>query len=130
VFTDIVHVSIMLHTPLPFIPSISPSLYLPPSPRPRRKRVVFEQQGRSSTWISKLTIAAQMADKHEIEPTAMKPPKEFRETVKIGSASSWDKNILSLFHVGFDRNTFADLENVIDSKYFRPPSTDESCEGK
>lgn len=49
----------------------------------------------------------QMADKHEAAPTAVKPPKEFRETVKIGSASSWDKNIVSLFHVLEVREAFA-----------------------
>ena len=60
----------------------------------------------------------------ETTSTAMKKPKEFRETVKIGSASSWDKNILSLFHVGFDQKDYAELRNFIDDKYFRAPDDD------
>jgi hypothetical protein len=67
----------------------------------------------------------QMADKHEAMPTAIKPPKEFRESVKIGSASSWDKNILSLFHVQFDRNTFTELKHFISADYFEAPVDDE-----
>ena len=70
-----------------------------------------------------------MSGKHEVAPTALNPRKEFRETVKIGSASAWDKNILSLFHVRFDRNSFADLRGFIDSKYFEPPSTEDNCDG-
>jgi hypothetical protein len=66
-----------------------------------------------------------MADKHETEPTALKLPKEFRETVKLGSASSWDKNILSLFHVGFDRHVFSDLRHFLNGRYFQPHSDDE-----
>ena len=57
-------------------------------------------------------------------PTAMRPPKEFRETIKIGSASSWDKNILSQFHVGFNRNDFGNIRDFIDEKYFRAPDHD------
>ena len=66
-----------------------------------------------------------MAEKQEVAPTALKVPKEFRETVKIGSASSWDKNILSLFHVGFERDNFADLKQFVDAKYFEPPTDNE-----
>jgi hypothetical protein len=66
-----------------------------------------------------------MANKHEAAPSALKPPKEFRETVKIGSASSWDKNILSLFHVSFDRSKFYNLQDFLDAKYFQPPSVDD-----
>jgi hypothetical protein len=66
-----------------------------------------------------------MAQKHEVAPTASTVPKEFRETVKIGSASSWDKNILSLFHVGFERDDFADLKKFVDARYFDPPTDDE-----
>ena len=66
-----------------------------------------------------------MAEKHETKPSAFKPPKEFRETVKIGSASSWDRNILSLFHVDFDRNVYSDLSDFLDTKYFETPSDDE-----
>ena len=36
-----------------------------------------------------------MADKHETAPAGVKPLKEFRDSVKIDSASSGD-NILSL----------------------------------
>src|SRR5947207_7564861 len=66
-----------------------------------------------------------MANKHETAPTAPKPPKEFRETVKIGSASSWDKVTLKLFHVAFDRNRFSNLRDFIDSTYFQPPTDDQ-----
>ena len=52
--------------------------------------------------LSVLTVALQMANKHETAPTAVKPPGEFRETIKIGSASSWDKVTLDLFHVNFN----------------------------
>lgn len=67
----------------------------------------------------------QMADKHDAAPTAVKPPKEFRETVKIGSASSWDKNIVSLFHVSFDRAELSNLRNFLDVKHFQLPSIDD-----
>lgn len=70
-----------------------------------------------------------MSERHEVAPTALKSKKEFRETIKIGSASAWDKNILSLFHVGFDRKSYADLGGFIDSKYFETPSTEENCDG-
>ena len=67
-----------------------------------------------------------MAGEHDLR-TAPKPPKEFRETVKIGSASSWDKNILTLFHVMFDRTEFSDLRDFLDARYFRTPDEDEEC---
>src|SRR5438045_9573914 len=66
-----------------------------------------------------------MADKHESAPTALKSPKEFRETVKIRSASSWNKVTLKLFHVAFDRNRFSDLREFVDSTYFLPPADDQ-----
>lgn len=71
------------------------------------------------------SVAVKMADKHELVPTALKPPKEFRETVKIGSASSWDKITLQLFHVAFDRNRFSSLRDFIDSTYFQSPTDDQ-----
>lgn len=66
-----------------------------------------------------------MSEKQEAKPSTLKPTKEFRETVKIGSASSWDKNILSLFHVAFDRNVYSDMRDFLDGKYFETPSDDE-----
>jgi hypothetical protein len=72
-------------------------------------------------------IVLQMEDKREAAPSAMKPPKEFRQTVKIGSASSWDKDILSLFHVSFDRMTSSDLAHFLNPQYFRPPEADDDC---
>jgi hypothetical protein len=66
-----------------------------------------------------------MAEKHEVAPTALTGPRSFRETVKIGSASSWDKNILALFHVSFERKSFTDLEEFVDRQYFGPPDDDE-----
>jgi len=70
-----------------------------------------------------------MANKHDATPTAMKPPGEFRETIKIGSASSWDKVTLDLFHVLFTKTRYTDLRgsNYIDKKYFEPPSVHEKC---
>jgi hypothetical protein len=70
-----------------------------------------------------------MADKHEAEPTAMKPPSEFRETVKIGSASSWDKVTLELFHVAFKKTRYTELRGskFIDERYFEAPSENEEC---
>jgi hypothetical protein len=70
-----------------------------------------------------------MANKHETAPTAMKPPGEFRETVKIGSASSWDKVTLDLFHVEFNKSDTSDLRssNFIDKSYFDPPVEGEQC---
>ena len=71
-----------------------------------------------------------MSDKQATVPTAMKPPKEFRETIRIGSASSWDKNILSLFHVAFDPSKFSDLQLFLDPRYFQRPAEDEEfCQG-
>lgn len=68
-----------------------------------------------------------MAEKHESTPSAMRPSKEFRQRVVIGSASSWDKNILSLFHVAFDRMTCSDLRQFLDAKYFESPGEDQDC---
>jgi hypothetical protein len=68
-----------------------------------------------------------MADKHDTAPTAMKPPKEFRENVVIRSASSWDKVTLALFHVAFDRYELSNLQNFLDVRYFEPPKVDEEC---
>src|SRR5438045_3507867 len=76
-----------------------------------------------------LIVAQQMSDKHEAAPTAMKPPGEFRDTVKIGSASSWNKVTLSLFHVDFNKAKYSDLRTskFITEKYFQPPTKDEEC---
>jgi hypothetical protein len=70
-----------------------------------------------------------MASKHETAPTALKPPGEFRETVKIGSASSWDKVTLELFHVMFNKAEYTELRGskYIDQRYFEAPSEDEEC---
>jgi hypothetical protein len=70
-----------------------------------------------------------MANKHEMTPTAMKPSGEFRETVKIGSASSWDKVTLDLFHVDFKKTDISDLRgsNFIARSYFDPPVEGEQC---
>ena len=69
-----------------------------------------------------------MAEKHEAAPSAMKPSsQEFRQTIKLGSASSWDKNILSLFHVDFDQSKHSPLEHVINAKYLQPPTPGEDC---
>ena len=66
-----------------------------------------------------------MAEKYEATSSALTAPREFRETVKIGSASSWDKNILALFYVSFERKSFAYLEEFVDRRYFEPPNDDE-----
>lgn len=72
-----------------------------------------------------------MAEKHEAAPTtSLATIKAFRETIRIGSASSWDKNILSLFHVAFEKDSFADLRRVIDSRYFEPPDDDEEARNR
>jgi hypothetical protein len=70
-----------------------------------------------------------MANKHEAEPTAMKPPGEFRETVKVGSASSWDKVTLELFHVMFKKTDYTELRGskYIDARYFKSPPENEKC---
>jgi hypothetical protein len=74
-----------------------------------------------------LMVALRMAEQREAMPSAIKPSKEFRQTVRIGSASSWDKNILSLFHVAFDQATTSDIQLFLDPKYFQPPAADEDC---
>jgi hypothetical protein len=76
-----------------------------------------------------LTVVLQMANKHETAPSIIKPPGEFRETVKIGSASSWDKVTLDLFHVDFNKTDTSDLRgsNFIDKRYFDLPTEDEQC---
>src|SRR6202035_4484843 len=70
-----------------------------------------------------------MASKHETAPTALKPPGEFRETVKIGSASSWDKVTLELFHVNFNKTEYTELRgsNYVDERYFEAPPENEKC---
>jgi hypothetical protein len=74
-----------------------------------------------------LIVAAQISDKHEAAPTAKKPPKEFRETIVIGSASSWNKITLTLFHVAFYQDAYSDLRGFLDPKYYDPPSNGEQC---
>ena len=76
-----------------------------------------------------LSLAALMAEKHEFAPTASTVPKEFRATVKIGSASSWDKNILALFHVDFQKNSISDLREFVGENYFEPPTDEETRQG-
>jgi hypothetical protein len=68
-----------------------------------------------------------MADKHGVAPTAKKPPGEFRETIKLGSASAWDKVTLKLFHVVFNKNRYSELQgsNYIDKRYFETPADSE-----
>jgi hypothetical protein len=70
-----------------------------------------------------------MANKHEEEPTALKPPSEFRETVKIGSASSWDKVTLELFHVAFKKTQYTELRGskYLHERYFEAPPENEKC---
>ena len=46
-----------------------------------------------------------MAEEHENRPS-LKKEKKYRQVVKLGSASSWDKFNLDLFHV--DTNAFPD----------------------
>jgi len=74
-----------------------------------------------------LTIALQVADKHEAEPSVVKPSDHFNQTIKLGSASSWNRNILSLFHVGFDQSEFSSLDKILDAKYLKPPEKHEDC---
>lgn len=67
-----------------------------------------------------------MAEKHEVMPTTLKVHKEFRRDCEDWSASSWDKNILSLFHVdSLKTDNFADLRTFIDARYFEPTTDDE-----
>jgi hypothetical protein len=87
---------------------------------PRVALVVFEE----------LTLAALMTEKHETAPTRLAVNKTFRETIKIGSASSWDKNVLNLFHVKFEKDSFADLREIVDSRYFEPPDGDEEARNR
>jgi hypothetical protein len=47
-----------------------------------------------------LMVALRMAEQREAMPSAIKPSKEFRQTVRIGSASSWDKNISFIISCG------------------------------
>jgi hypothetical protein len=51
-----------------------------------------------------------------VAPTAKKPPGEFRETIKISSASAWDKVTIKLFHVVFNKTDYTELQgsNYID----------------
>jgi hypothetical protein len=67
-----------------------------------------------------------MTEKHETAPTRQAISKTFRETIKIGSASSWDKNILNLFHVKYEKDSFADLRDVVDPRYFESPDDEEA----
>jgi hypothetical protein len=66
-----------------------------------------------------------MSQKHEAVPTALKPTKEFRETVNIGSLNSWEKVSLTAFHVSFNRETPSELNGFIDPKYYDHPTKDE-----
>jgi hypothetical protein len=70
-------------------------------------------------------LAVQLSQKHEAAPTALKPTKEFRETVKVGSMNSWDKVTLTAFHVGFNHETPSELRGFIDPRYFDHPTKDE-----
>jgi hypothetical protein len=55
----------------------------------------------------------------------LKPTKEFRETVKVGSTNSWDKVTLTAFHVGFNHETPSELRGFIHPRYFDHPTKDE-----
>lgn len=63
-----------------------------------------------------------MAEKHEIVPTRL--AKAFRETIRINSVSSLNKNILSLFHIKFQKDSLADLRELVDPRYFEPSLDD------
>ena len=47
--------------------------------------------------------------------------------MKIGSASSWNKVTLTLFHVGLYRNKFSDLQGFLGAKCLQPPTRHEAC---
>jgi hypothetical protein len=85
----------------------------------------------NSIIFRELIVAIVMAEKHETAPTVrLTTTKAFRETIRIGSASSWDKNILNLFHVAFEKDSFADLRWVVESRYFEPPDDDEEARNR
>lgn len=84
----------------------------------------------SSVVFEELSLAISRMEKHEVAPTRLAITKGYRETVKIGSASSWDKDILNLFHVKCERNSFADLREIVDARYFEPPDDDEEARSR
>jgi hypothetical protein len=45
-----------------------------------------------------INLALKMAEEHENRPSLQKE-KKYQQVVKLGSASSWDKFNLDLFHV-------------------------------
>jgi hypothetical protein len=68
-----------------------------------------------------------MVNKYEIVSSVIKSSGEFRETVKIGSINSWDKIILDLFHIDFNKTDTSNLRdsNFIDKRYFDLSIEDE-----
>jgi len=70
-----------------------------------------------------LIIALAMAEKHNKNPTALKPSSHFRKTITLGSASSWNAFELDLFHVKYEVDKYSDLESVVGSEFYQLEET-------
>ena len=64
-----------------------------------------------------------MAEKHNKNPTALKPSSHFRKTITLGSASSWNAFELDLFHVKYEVDKYSDLESVVGSEFYQLEET-------
>ena len=62
-----------------------------------------------------ILLALKMAEDHENRPR-LNATKQYRQVVRLGSASAWDKFYLDLFQVDYDKNLYDQL----------PPEVDES----
>jgi len=64
-----------------------------------------------------------MAEKHNENPTAVKPSSHFRKTVTLGSASTWNMFELGLFNVKYEVDKYSDLEPVVGSGFYQLDET-------
>jgi hypothetical protein len=54
-----------------------------------------------------------MEDEREDKPN-LQQPKKYRQVVKLGSASEWDKINLDRFRVDYDKNAYDQLPDEVD----------------
>jgi hypothetical protein len=61
-----------------------------------------------------INLALKMAKEHENRLSLKRKTMMYRQVVKMGSASSWDKFNLDLFQVDYDKNAYDQLPHDVD----------------
>jgi hypothetical protein len=81
------------------------------------KRVCFDANGKFAL-LSTNFAALSLSIKHEESPSTLKMSR-YRETLEVGSASSWNKVTLTNFGADFKRQEHTPLNSVItDPKFY------------